>query len=102
MSKQMWHSNPAAAEAEFRLSSSSSSSSASSSSISGNMEYLTGGVEAEEENVAVDVVVASALDAVVVVVEVADDGIKVTLVVVITLVSVDESTLAARLGDSVN
>ena len=102
MSKQMWHSNPAAAEAEFRLSSSSSSSSASSSSISGNMEYLTGVVEAEEENVAVDVVVASALDAVVVVVEVADDGIKVTLVVVITLVSVDESTLAARLGDSVN
>jgi len=67
------------------------------------MEYLTGVVvEAEEENVAVDVVVASAFEAVVVVVEVADDGIKVTLVVVITLVSVDESTLAARLGDSVN
>lgn len=64
------------------------------------MEYLTGVVEAEEENVAVDVVVASAFDAVVVV-EVADDGIRVTLVVV-TLVSVDESTLAARLGDSVN
>lgn len=64
------------------------------------MEYLTGVVEAEEENVAVDVavdvVVASAFEAVVVVVEVADDGIKVTLV------SVDESTLAARLGDSVN
>lgn len=68
------------------------------------MEYLTGVVvEAEEEeNVAVDVVVASAFEAVVVVVEVADDGIKVTLVVVITLVSVDESTLAARWGDSVN